>query len=171
MSEEASIGSTPMIMKVVMAIGVMLLIVSAWLALRPTEAPVVPNGPLPRSTFVVGSGAMRSALDLEVASTPEQQRRGLMARDDVAGDGMAFRMADEPASFWMRGTRIPLDIAFVSPGGTILNVERGNPNDETPIPSAGRVRLVIEVPAGRARLLGLTKGATVREDRNAPLGE
>jgi uncharacterized membrane protein (UPF0127 family) len=114
---------------------------------------------------------MTTVISLEMARTPEQQRRGLMDRDTVSGDGMAFPMDGRPTSFWMRGTRIPLDIAFVSPKGVVLNVERGEPFDETPIASKGPVGMVIEVRAGRARLFGLKRGALVREDPNAPPGE
>lgn len=144
---------------------------SAWTLHRSYNGPIEPNQALPRSTFVIGDGPMRSVADLEIASTAEQIRRGLMARDSVNGDGMAFRLPDETVAFWMKGTRIPLDIAFISPEGIVLNVERGEPFDEKLIRSEGDARLAIEVPAGRARLLGLKKGALVREDRKAPMGE
>lgn len=159
------------VVMLLMAIALLLVAWSAWTIRRAGDGPIEANGPLPRSTFVVGEGPMRSVIDLEVASTSEQIRRGLMARDRVTGDGMVFRFRGEPESFWMKGTRIPLDIVFVSPEGRVLNVATGKPFDETPIPSDGGVGMVIEVPAGRARLLGLEKGALVQEDRKAPMGE
>lgn len=169
--EPAKTKGPKLVVLMLIAIAILMIAWAAWTVRGAADGPVEPNGPLPRSTFVVGEGPMRSVLDLEVASTSEQIRRGLMARDRVTGDGMAFRFDGTPEYFWMKGTRIPLDIVFVSPKGRVLNVASGKPFDETPLSSQGGVGLVIEVPAGRARLLGLEKGALVREDRQAPMGE
>ena len=106
---------------------------------------------------------MRSELRLETATTPEQQRRGLMARDAVGeADGMAFPRPATPAAYWMHGMRIPLDVVYVGVDGRVSSVVRGRPMDDSPMPSGAPAPLVIEVPAGRARLYGLEPGAPVR---------
>ncbi len=56
----------------------------------------------------------------------------------------------------MRNTLIPLDMLFVTGEARILNIARmANPHDETPIPSAGPIRAVIEINGGLAGKLGI----------------
>lgn len=149
----------PLALAVLVAVALSIL---AMLVRSGSTQEVAPNGPLPMRTYLIGEPPLRSELRLEVATTPEQQRRGLMGRDAVTGDGMAFPREPSPAGFWMRGTRIPLDIAYVGPDGRIESIVQGRPFDETILPSRGAVSLVIEVPAGKARLYGMKPGASVR---------
>ena len=53
-------------------------------------------------------------IDLEVASTPDQQRMGLMQRDALpALRGMWFPFdRPQPLRFWMFNTLAPLDMLF-----------------------------------------------------------
>lgn len=127
-----------------------------------TERPVEANPALPTGLFSIGGPPMTTILELEIAVTPRQQERGLMGRDAVTGQGMAFPWNGAPANFWMRGTRIPLDIVYVGTDGRVESVTRAEPFDETGVGSNGNVSLVIEVPAGRARFHGLKPGAEVR---------
>lgn len=124
---------------------------------------IVANEPLPAKTYLIGEGPMVSELKLEIATSDEEQRRGLMARDTVRFDGMAFPIANKPVGFWMRGTKIPLDVIYVGRDSRVLNIMPGKPNDEANLPSSGPVKMVIEVPAGRAKLYGLKVGALVKE--------
>lgn len=122
---------------------------------------IVANPTLPVRSWIVGSPPMQNVLRLETATTEEEQRRGLMARDEVgAYDGMAFPFGGRDAAFWMRGTRFDLDIAYVDPSGRISRVVTGRAYDERLLPG-GPSSVVIEVRAGRARLLGLVPGAKV----------
>lgn len=73
-------------------------------------------------TFSDDGGALASVL-LEVAETEEARRRGLMGRDELPGVcGMLFRGLSGGGSFWMKGCRIPLDIAFIGGDGRIEKI-------------------------------------------------
>lgn len=101
---------------------------------------------------------------VEVAASPAQQEKGLMYRTEMGPDeGMIFPMNPaRGASFWMRNTVIPLDIIFVGTDGRILNIAANAvPYDETPLPSAGLVKAVLELNGGRAAELGIAPGDMV----------
>lgn len=101
---------------------------------------------------------------VELARTAEEQAKGLMFRTAMGPDeGMIFPF-DPPrgASFWMRNTVIPLDLIFVGPDGKILNIAANAiPYDETPLVSAGPVKVVLELNGGRAKELGIVAGDRV----------
>jgi uncharacterized membrane protein (UPF0127 family) len=87
-----------------------------------------------------------------------------MYRKDMALDqGMLLDYdPPQPASIWMRNTLIPLDIVFIRADGVIESIFLGaKPHDETPMPSKGPVRAVLELNAGVARLLGIQAGDRV----------
>ena len=90
-------------------------------------------------------------LTAEVADTPQASENGLMFRTSLPEDrGMLF-VFDEPrkATFWMKNTKIPLSIAFVDPGGSILEIKSMFPFDETVVPSASdQVAYALEVNQG-----------------------
>ena len=61
---------------------------------------------------------------VELASTPEQQAKGLMFRRELPeGQGMLFDFhREQPTSFWMKNTYIPLDMIFIRGDGRILRI-------------------------------------------------
>ncbi len=100
-------------------------------------------------------------LTTEVVATNQGREGGLMYRDSLAEDGaMLFVFpSDQPLSFWMRNTRIPLAVAFLSADGTILNIEQMQPLDETNIhSSAGQARYALETNPGWFTANGITAG-------------
>ena len=106
-----------------------------------------------------------AAFTVEIADTEEERARGLMFRNSLAPDrGMLFDFnPPEPVSFWMRNTIVSLDIIFIGVDGRILNIaDHTTPYSEEGIPSAGVVRGVLEIPAGRAEALGIRPGDRVR---------
>ncbi len=114
--------------------------------------------------LTVTSGKARHSFRVEVAGTSAQQAKGLMFRTALGADeGMIFPMnPPRPASFWMRNTVIPLDLVFVGPDGRITNIAANAvPYDETPLPSAGLVKAVLELNAGHAAQLGIAPGDLV----------
>ena len=68
-------------------------------------------------------------LDVELATTFEEQILGLMYRDKLEeNDGMLFVFPKEKVlSFWMKDTRIPLSIAFIKAEGRIIQIESMKP--------------------------------------------
>lgn len=90
------------------------------------EATVVPDAII---EIVIGE----HRLEAEVVATPEKRSIGLMFRDVLPENrGMLFVFAGPyTGSFWMRNTRIPLSIAFISQEKRILNIEDMHPFDET----------------------------------------
>ncbi len=113
------------------------------------------------------------ALDVEVASTPEQQARGLMFRTELAENkGMLFPHPEpRELTMWMRNTYIPLDMVFIRADGTVHRIEAQTvPFSERTIGSQGAVSAVLEIAGGGAARLGLKPGDTVRHAHfgNAP---
>jgi len=101
---------------------------------------------------------------VEMASTPAEQAKGLMFRRELPeGQGMLFDFHHEqPTSFWMKNTYIPLDMIFIRGDGRILRIaENTVPLSEALVPSGGPVRAVLEVNAGMARKLGIAPGDRV----------
>jgi uncharacterized membrane protein (UPF0127 family) len=102
---------------------------------------------------------------VEFAGTETTREYGLMCRKSLAPDrGMLFDFGQplDGAAFWMRNTLIPLDIIYIRPDGTVLSIARNVPPlDESPVPAGGRIRTVLEIPAGRAAQLGIMPGDRV----------
>ena len=102
---------------------------------------------------------------VELAITPEEQRQGLMFREALGRlEGMLFVYdRQQPLSFWMRNTLIPLDMIFIDETGTVVNVHaEAVPLDETPISSAAPGLAVLEINGGMAETLGIGAGDVIR---------
>ena len=86
-------------------------------------------------------------------------------RDELAaGKGMLFIFhASAPQAFWMKNTKIPLDILFIDDTGKIVRLHaRTTPFSEDSLPSDAPVRFVLEVPGGWSADNGVKEGDTVR---------
>lgn len=106
--------------------------------------------------------------NVEVVDTPESRAQGLMYRQELADDaGMLFDFkGEQPVSFWMRNTFIPLDMIFVDAKGVVKNIHvNARPHDPTGIPSDGPVQFVLEIPGGRSVEIGLKPGDTMEHGR------
>lgn len=100
-------------------------------------------------------------LFLELALTPEKREKGLMHRDNLQkGEGMIFVFENpQPMRFWMKNTRIPLDIGYFSPEGRLKELHRGKPFDLSGMPSSSNsLQFVIELNAGDYQDQGIRMG-------------
>lgn len=102
---------------------------------------------------------------VEVADDDAERARGLMFRDELPTDrGMLFIHEDErPRAYWMKNTRIPLDILYFDTGRRLVSQQRDVPpcvlGDGCPnYPSRAPARYVLELNAGEAARLGLEPG-------------
>lgn len=100
---------------------------------------------------------------LEVAADGPTQEQGLMYRDSMPTDhGMLFVFANEqPRFFWMKNTRLPLDILYLDHTGKVVSVATMKPYDLTSVPSNSPAQYAIELNAGVITAVGITPGDTV----------
>ena len=103
--------------------------------------------------------------NVEIADDNSERARGLMYRDQMAADaGMLFLFdRQEPQAFWMKNTRIPLDILYFDNGwilvGWSLNTPPCSLGDRCPsYPSQAPARYVLELNAGTAERIGAQFG-------------
>jgi uncharacterized membrane protein (UPF0127 family) len=142
------------------------------LATAAVAQPVAPQEELPTTTLRIGTATLRA----EVADQPDQRTLGLMGRTELAdGHGMLFVFpAPQPMAFWMRGTLLPLSIAYINGAGVIREIHDLQPLDETSVRSNFRdLVYALEVPQGwfgknnilpGDRILGLPLPSTARPD-------
>lgn len=100
-------------------------------------------------------------LDIEFAYDEATIRQGLMWRREMdANQGMLFLMGDEqPRSFWMKNTYIPLDIIFANSDKEIVSIQRNTtPLSEDQVLSEQPAMYVLEVNAGIADKFKLQEG-------------
>lgn len=127
------------------------------------EGANTPRGAGPRVIFPDGF-----VVSVEVAADDDRRAEGLMYRDRLhPATGMLFLFPSEaPISFWMKNTRIPLDMIFLDSNRRIVGIERDVPPCRfDPCPSYGpeaMSRYVLEVAGGVAAQHGLKPGDVLR---------
>ena len=100
-------------------------------------------------------------LRLELARTPSERELGLMHRENLnKKEGMLFIFeTPQHQRFWMKNTRIPLDIGYFSENGYLKEIYHGRPFDLTGLPSRSKsLQFVVELSAGQFRELGIKLG-------------
>ncbi len=120
---------------------------------------------------IQGCGAKGPSVELaghhygvEIADTEPAREHGLMDRTKMAADhGMLFEFQDEiPRAFWMKNTKIPLDMLFFNGDRRLLSVQHDvQPCTADPCPaysSGAPARYVLELNAGEARRIGAAPG-------------
>lgn len=105
---------------------------------------------------------------VEIADDDAERERGLMFRDELApGHGMLFiHDGEAPLAYWMKNTRIALDILYFDEALTLVSQQRDVPpcsagNACPTYPSDAPARYVLELNAGEAERLQLADGATL----------
>ena len=103
---------------------------------------------------------------VEVADDDAERARGLMFRDAMADDHNMLFIHDrqEPQAYWMKNTRIPLDILYFDRDRRLVSQQRDVPPCSAgdrcpPYPSRAPAQYVLELNAGQAARLGLQDGA------------
>ena len=90
----------------------------------------------------------KTKIKAELAILPEERQRGLMFRKKMEpGTGMLFIFEyGEPQKFWMKNTRIPLDIGYFSPQGKLMEIHTAKPFDLNGVPSRSKnIQFVLEL--------------------------
>ena len=101
---------------------------------------------------------------VEIADTQQKQALGLMFRDSMPADeGMIFIFPNEaPRSFWMKNTRIPLDIMYFDKDLKMVSISANTPPCRVSrcpsYPSSKPAMYVLELNAGTASELGVGPG-------------
>lgn len=102
---------------------------------------------------------------VEIADDDAERARGLMFRDSLGGEqGMLFiHERQEMQAYWMKNTRIPLDILYFDDSRRLVSQQRDVPpctlgDACPPYPSSAPARFVLELNAGEAKKLGLQDG-------------
>lgn len=110
-------------------------------------------------------GKVLESFDIEIADTPDKVKTGLMYRDSLQlNQGMLFVFPEaQQRSFWMKNTYLPLDIIFIGIDSLVLSIaDNAEPFSEQSIDSQGAAKFVLEVNAGTANRIGLSKGDRVQ---------
>jgi uncharacterized membrane protein (UPF0127 family) len=89
-------------------------------------------------------------LAIEIADTSAKREYGLMNRKYLPkNQGMLFKFHNPTfASFWMKNTYIPLDIAFLDENGKVLQIESMSPLSTKTTYSNNRCKYALEVNKG-----------------------
>lgn len=104
---------------------------------------------------------------LEEAITEKQKNQGLMGREFLkANTGMVFFYTSYTnTAFWMKNTKIPLDIIFLKDGKVIRLYKNALPctTEVCKIyPSKGLINQVVELNAGSCDLYKIKKDSVIR---------
>lgn len=102
---------------------------------------------------------------VDLARNDADRAKGLMFRTEMADDhGMLFVFPNEaPRSFWMKNTKIPLDILYFDADARFVSGQFNVPTcaggDRCPsYPSDGPAKYVLELNAGVGKRLDLKSG-------------
>jgi len=109
-----------------------------------------------RVSLVVGG----EKFSVEVARTDAARAKGLMGRSTLGQrEGMLFVFdRDQHLDFWMKNTRVPLSIAFLSAEGKILEIADMEPFSEKLIRSRLSSRYALELRQGGFGEVGAGEG-------------
>lgn len=103
-------------------------------------------------------------VNVEIADDPELRAQGLMFRDQLApGNGMLFFFTeDDVFTFWMKNTRIPLDMIWIDADKRVVHIKTDVPPcrvENCPSYEPGvKARYVLEVAGGESARRGFKVG-------------
>jgi len=133
-----------------------------------SAAPTPPRAPIPlpgRGTVEILGRSVPPTFQVEVARTELERTQGLMYRRVLGkGKGMVFFMpGDSDWSFYMRNTRLPLDIIFIDSAWRVVGLVANVPPMTLALRSVGAPsRYVLELDAHEAARHGIRAGTQLR---------
>ena len=154
-------------------IGVCLFIVVVGLASQGKLGFLLPNKtPIPNPNSEIAPETLKIndvSINIEVAKTNEERAKGLSNREKLdENSGMIFILDQNSfAKFWMKDTKIPLDMIWINDNKIIgitkdIQPELGRENSQlTVYPSPSAVDFVLEVNAGFSDKNGFKVGQTI----------
>jgi len=107
-------------------------------------------------------------LSTELAVRQVEIYTGMMWRTNMPEtEGMLFVFGNpQPRAFYMRNTRVPLSLAYISPDGVIQEIHDLQPLNETSVPSqAENIQYVLEVPQGWFKRHNIAVGTLLSTSR------
>ena len=129
------------------------------------------NYKLAQRQICIHSGTVTTGLEVEVAATTAERKKGLQQRATLPENrGMLFEFnLDQPPErgFWMYRTLIPLDIAYLDKNGRILAIREMEPcasasrKDCQLYPPGQKYRYALEVNRGFFTANNVNPGALV----------
>ncbi|WP_179005404.1 DUF192 domain-containing protein [Winogradskyella forsetii] len=97
------------------------------------------------------SDSIIKTIDIEIADDEYETQTGLMYRTKLeTNHGMLFIFPDvQMRSFYMKNTKIPLDIIYIDENKTIVSFQKNaQPMNETSLPSEAPAKYVLEINGG-----------------------
>ena len=109
-------------------------------------------------------------IEAEVAATDQNRQVGLMNRKSMPLQrGMLFVFNHENTHcMWMRNTLLPLSVAFMDAGGTIINIEDMQPQTEDNHCARRPARFALEMNLGWFAQRGIKPGTKLNGIDKAP---
>lgn len=109
-------------------------------------------------------------IEAEVAATDQNRQLGLMNRKAMPPQhGMLFVFNHENTHcMWMRNTLLPLSVAFMDAGGTIINIEDMQPQSEDNHCARRPARYALEMNLGWFAQRGIKPGMKLTGIDKAP---
>lgn len=125
----------------------------------PIDIPFMKEGEL----SLMNNDSIIKQIDIELAKSDNKRAIGLMNRNSLGADqGMLFVFPqDNNTGFYMKDTRIALDIMFLGKDSTVISISKNRqPFDMRSEGPGEPYRYVLEVNAGKSDEWGIQEGLT-----------
>ena len=163
-----------------LAVGAIAVAIAAVVLYGGLKSPTSADGramilPVDADPLMVETGHGERSFSIEIADDPGERERGLMFRDEMAaGHGMIFvHDSEETQSYWMKNTKIPLDIIYFDHARKLVSVAHAPPcslgDGCPPFPSDGPALYVLELNGGAAEEMGLKAGDELKFGPGIPV--